>query len=249
MSHDLRAPLRAIDGYAHILVEDHADALNDESRRVLDVIRTNARQMGRLIDDLLTFSRLGRDRARLRHDRSRGLVGLRRRRAPAPRPRPRTVDVVDRRRSPPPSSTAAMMRQAFANLIGNAWKFTREPRRRHDRDRLHARTGRETVYFVRDNGAGFDMRYASKLFRVFERLHRADEFDGTGVGLAIVQRVVQRHGGRVWADAAVGARRDLLRRPATRERSSTMERAQRGDSVGGGQPGGRRAGGASAQEA
>lgn len=245
VSHDLRAPLRAIDGYAHILFEDHAASLNDESRRVLDVIRANARQMGRLIDDLLTFSRLGRTDPEYATTDLTGLVGSvvaeLRRQEPN-----RAVDVVVGVLEPA-FVDAAMMRQAFLNLIGNAWKFTRD--REHASIEIGCTPYRtETVYWIRDNGAGFDMQYASKLFRVFERLHSAEDFDGTGVGLAIVQRVVQRHGGRVWADAAVGEGATFFV-ALPHEKGARNGPRQRGDSVGGGQPGGRRIGGASAQEA
>ena len=245
VSHDLRAPLRAIDGYAHILFEDHAASLNDESRRVLDVIRSNARQMGRLIDDLLTFSRLGRTEPEYATTDLTSLLGSvvaeLRRQEPS-----RAVDVVVGALEPAVVD-AAMMRQAFLNLVGNAWKFTR------DRDHASIEIGctpyrTEIVYWVRDNGAGFDMQYASKLFRVFERLHGAEEFDGTGVGLAIVQRVVQRHGGRVWADAAVGEGATFFV-ALPREKGARNGTRERGDSAGGGQPGGRRAGDAGAQEA
>lgn len=245
VSHDLRAPLRAIDGYAHILIEDHAAALNDESRRVLDVIRANACQMGRLIDDLLTFSRLGRTEPDYATTDLQGLVGSvvaeLRRQEPN-----RAVDVVVGALEPA-IVDASMMRQALLNLVGNAWKFTRH------RDQASIEIGctpyrTETVYWVRDNGAGFDMQYASKLFRVFERLHSAEEFDGTGVGLAIVQRVVQRHGGRVWAEAAVGEGATFFV-ALPHEKGARHGTRERGDSLGGGQPGGRRAGGASAQEA
>ncbi len=245
VSHDLRAPLRAIDGYAHILVEDHAASLNEESRRVLDVIRTNARQMGRLIDDLLTFSRLGRAEPEYLetdlHALVASVVAELRRQDPA-----RAVDIVVGALAPAVVD-AAMMRQAFLNLIGNAWKFTRHrPQASIEIGCTPYRT--ETIYWVRDNGAGFDMQFASKLFRVFERLHRADEFDGTGVGLAIVQRVVQRHGGRVWADAAIGEGATFFV-ALPHEKGARHGTRERGDSLGGGQPGGRRAGSASAQEA
>lgn len=201
VSHDLRTPLRGINGYARMLLEDHATALAPDAQRLLGVISDNARQMGRLIDDLLTFSRLGRseidktavDVAALVH----AVVDELRRLEPD---RAVTIAVGD---LAPARADASMLRQALANLVGNAWKFTRG----RDGARIEIgcrRDGGETIYFVRDNGAGFDMRYAGKLFGVFQRLHRAEEFDGTGVGLAIVQRIVQRHGGRVWAEAEVG---------------------------------------------
>jgi light-regulated signal transduction histidine kinase (bacteriophytochrome) len=183
-----------------MLEEDHGAALSDGSRRLLDVIRSNARQMGRLIDDLLQLSRAGRgalDRTAI------DVAAL-------------AQSVVDELRSGEPDrdvavtvgplpavhADATMLRQVLGNLIGNAWKFTRRRAAPTIEIGSTARSG-ETVYFVRDNGAGFDMRDAAKLFGVFERLHPGDEFEGTGVGLAIVQRVLQRHGGRVWAKGAV----------------------------------------------
>ena len=245
VSHDLRAPLRAIDGYAHILVEDHAAKLDPESRRVLDVIRSNARQMGRLIDDLLAFSRLGRaelDRATTDVTSvAQSVVDELRRIEPT-----RSVAVAIAA-LPAAFADGNMLRHVLANLIGNAWKFTRG-RADATIEVGSADDGHETVYWVKDNGAGFDMQYAGKLFRVFERLHRADEFEGTGVGLAIVQRVVQRHGGRVWAESAPGAGATFFfALPKDKGAHHGFER--RRDSAGRGQSGGHRIGGASAAEA
>jgi light-regulated signal transduction histidine kinase (bacteriophytochrome) len=202
VAHDLRAPLRAMDGFARILLEDHASALDTDGRRVLDIVCQNARQMGKLIDDLLAFSRLGRkELVRSPVDMravAESVVDELRRLDAA-----RSVAVTT---TPLPMAIgdANMIRQVFANLIGNAWKFTRD---RHDaRIEIGFRPGNgETVYFVRDNGAGFDMAYADKLFGVFQRLHGTEEFEGTGVGLAIVQCIVHRHGGRAWAEGQVDA--------------------------------------------
>lgn len=232
VSHDLRAPLRAIDGYAHILAEEHADAFSDETRRVLDVIRTNARQMGRLIDDLLSFSRVGRVELERTHTDLGAVAGAivdeLRRLEPE-----RDVTVVVGA-LPPASVDPRMVRQLMANLVGNAWKFTRG--RPHATIEIGSeRDGDETIYRVRDDGAGFDMRHAAKIFRVFERLHAGTEFEGTGVGLAIVQRIVQRHGGRVWATGSVGrgATFYFTLPPARGERAGTRER---GDVAGGARP-------------
>ncbi len=200
VSHDLRAPLRAINGYAHMLVEDHAPYLDADAQRLLGVISDNASQMARLIDDLLTFSRLGRseidkssvDMTGLVHDVVDELRRL----------EPDRVVTVTVGALPPARADASMLRQVVANLIGNAWKFTgRRPEAVIEVG--CRRAAGETTYFVTDNGAGFDMQYAGKLFGVFQRLHGPDEFEGTGVGLAIVQRIVQRHGGRVWAEGEV----------------------------------------------
>jgi signal transduction histidine kinase len=198
VSHDLRAPLRAIDGYARMLEEDYAPRLDDEARRLLSVVRASASRMGRLIDDLLAFSRLGRQQPACQALDMAGLVR----------------EVVDEARNGSPArvevgelphATAdrTLMRQVWVNLVDNALKYS--SKRADARVEIGGRhDGPEAVYWVRDNGVGFDMRYVGKLFGVFQRLHRADEFDGTGVGLAIVQRIVARHGGRVWAEAKPG---------------------------------------------
>jgi signal transduction histidine kinase len=202
VSHDLRAPLRAIDGFSRILFEDYEGALDDEGRRVLDVIRSNTQKMGQLIDDLLAFSRLGRkpiekaevDMKELARAASAQIGGARAGHPP-----------VDLRIGELPRARGdrAMLTQVFVNLLSNAAKYsaTRPDPRVEVAGRVE---NGHNVYFVRDNGAGFDMRYAHKLFGVFQRLHGPDEFEGTGVGLAIVKRVVERHGGRVWAEGAVG---------------------------------------------
>ena len=199
VSHDLRAPLRAVDGFARMLEEDYAERLDAEGRRLLGVVRASSRQMGQLIDDLLAFSRLGRQAI------ARGRVDMR-----------RLVDeVIAEMRArfpttkieigplPHAEGDGALLRQVWINLIGNALKYSAKAPEPTVSIRGEARDG-ENVYRVQDNGAGFDMRYRDKLFGVFQRLHRADEFEGTGVGLAIVQRIVARHGGRVDAEAKLG---------------------------------------------
>lgn len=197
VSHDLRAPLRAIDGFSRILVEDHSDKLDDDATRVLGVIRSNTQNMGRLIDDLLAFSRLGRkpiersqiDMKELVRDVFAQLSSA----DPA----------VARRLNLRPLHVAhgdpAMVRQVFVNLLSNAAKYSRARNPALIEVGGYSRNG-ENVYFVKDNGVGFDMNYANKLFGVFQRLHSAEEFEGTGVGLAIVQRIIHQHGGRVWAE-------------------------------------------------
>ena len=200
VSHDLRAPLRAINGFARILLEDHAAELAPEGLKYLELVRDNARQMGRLIDDLLNFSRLSsqgvlRDQvlpAELVRDALDDLAFDR---------GERSVEVVVGDLLPC-RGDAVLVKQLFVNLLSNAFKFTRQRAVAHIEIGC-SQTDGEVVYFVKDDGAGFDMRYADKLFGVFQRLHRAEDFEGTGVGLAIVQRIVQRHGGRVWADSAL----------------------------------------------
>lgn len=195
VSHDLRAPLRSIDGFSRILIEEHTSNLPPEALGYLKRVRAGAQQMGVLIDDLLTFSRLGRQPMRAQPV---DLAALTRQisdqlKAEAPS---RAINVsIDA--LPPVHGDASLLRQVMSNLLANAFKFTRT----RDQADIHVGFDQEQrAFFVRDNGVGFDMRYADKLFGVFQRLHRADEFEGTGVGLAIVQRIIHRHGGRVWAD-------------------------------------------------
>jgi light-regulated signal transduction histidine kinase (bacteriophytochrome) len=203
VSHDLRAPLRAIDGFSQILLKQYAPLLPEQPREYLQRVRDNAVQMGHLVDDLLSFSRLGRQPLSKRQVPTATIVEqvlqlLRdaRLRTAGPSVRACIGDL------PPVWGDAALLKQVFMNLIGNAFKYTRL---RDDAviEIGSSKIGDEQVFFVRDNGVGFDMQYADKLFEVFQRLHRAEDFAGTGVGLAIVQRIVQRHGGRVWAEAAV----------------------------------------------
>jgi signal transduction histidine kinase len=197
VSHDLRAPLRAIDGFSCILQEDHADGLDDEGRRMLGVIRKNTQRMAQLIDDLLRFSRLGRQ--------AMSAVEL--------HTRPMAEELAEEIRGawpsraldfrigelPPVVADRNLMRQVWRNLLDNAVKYTRD-RPIAIVEVSGAVVDGEARFTVTDNGAGFDPRYAGKLFGVFQRLHRASEFDGTGVGLALVHRIVAKHGGRVWAE-------------------------------------------------
>jgi len=201
VSHDLRAPLRTVDGFSQALLEDFGSQLPEEGHRQVRTIREGAQRMGALIDDLLAFSRLGRQSAskpvvvdmdRLVREALEELL---------PERQGRRVEI-RAARLPPSNGDNALLKQVWANLLSNAIKYTRK------RDPAVVEIGSvsedgETVYFVRDNGTGFDMRYAHKLFGVFQRLHRAEDFEGTGVGLAIVHRIIRRHGGRVWAEAVV----------------------------------------------
>ncbi|MBI2939286.1 MAG: MEDS domain-containing protein [Chloroflexi bacterium] len=200
VSHDLRAPLRAIDGFSRILLEEHAPELVPDAQRYLHLVRNNAQQMGRLIDDLLAFSRLSRQPLNKQtvelSDLVRQVLEDLRAEREGRRVEVRVGDL------PPCQADPALLRQVLMNLLANALKFTRK--RELAEMEVGSREVRgERVYFVKDNGVGFDMRYADKLFGVFQRLHRAEEYEGTGVGLAIVQRIIHRHGGRVWAEAAV----------------------------------------------
>lgn len=194
VSHDLRAPLRAIDGFSRKVVTNYADKLDDEGRRQLQVVRNEAQRMGQLIDDLLSFSRMGRHEIAVKpldmDALVRGVADELRLAEPE-----RSIEFAF---APLPQAPGdlALLRQVWANLLGNAVKFTRHRPMAHIE--VGGRTeGGEAIYWVKDNGAGFDMRYADKLFGVFQRLHRQDEFEGTGVGLAVAQRILHRHNGRI----------------------------------------------------
>ncbi len=199
VSHDLRAPLRAIDGFSRILMEDAGAQLDDEGRRQLGQVRENAQKMGALINDLLAFSRAARQPLGRSHVDVDALVrGVIADLAPEIAGRNVTVTVGA---LPPCEADSAMLRQVFVNLISNAFKYTRTRAEAHVEVGAVRQDG-EVVYQVRDDGVGFDMKYAGKLFNVFQRLHRADEYEGTGAGLAIARRIVVRHGGRIWTEAA-----------------------------------------------
>ena len=201
VSHDLRAPLRAIDGFTRIFEEDYGTAVDDEGRRLLKVIRDNSRRMGVLIDDLLAFSRLGRQslssepidmdamvHAALAEIRSAGAHA--------------SAEVLVQA-LPGVRADPSLLRQVWINLLSNALKYSSTRAAPRIEIGFLPASGSEdySTYFVKDNGVGFDMRYYDKLFGVFQRLHGIDEFTGTGVGLAIVHRLITRHGGRVWAEA------------------------------------------------
>jgi signal transduction histidine kinase len=202
VSHDLRAPLRAISGFTSILLEDYGRALPQEGLESLTRVKDNSEHMGHLIDDLLAFSRLGRQALRVQRVRTRGVVD----RALAqlgPSVDVRQVDLVVGD-LPDCESDPDLLEQVFVNLLSNAFKYSRKRKAaRIEVGALRDASSSAPVFFVRDNGAGFDMRYVEKLFGVFQRLHRREDYEGTGVGLAIVQRIVARHGGRVWAEAKV----------------------------------------------
>ena len=200
VSHDLRAPLRAIEGFARILMEEHGEKLAGEGMRLLNVIRSNTRIMGDLIDDLLALSRLGRQEIRVQKIDLGGLVtsvfGELRAQAPE-----RQMQLILSPLSPA-YGDRSLINQVLVNLLGNAVKFSK-PKEKAIIEVGGWTEGKEDIYFVKDNGVGFDMRYVHKIFGVFQRLHRREEFEGTGVGLAIVQRIISRHGGRVWATGKV----------------------------------------------
>jgi PAS domain S-box-containing protein len=200
VSHDLRAPLRSIDGFSRILMEDYGPKLDDEARRLLGVVGRQALRMGTLIDDLLNFSRLGRQamvtgRCDMAAMAEEVFISL----DPASRAHVPRLDV-----GPLPCALGdpGMLRQVWVNLVGNAVKFTRN-RAAPDIRITATPAGPLVAYHISDNGAGFDQRYVGKLFGVFQRLHAQDQFEGTGVGLSLVRRIVERHGGTVWAEGRV----------------------------------------------
>jgi PAS domain S-box-containing protein len=198
VSHDLRAPLRAIGAFARMVVEDEGGKLSAEGRRKLDVVEANARRMGQLVDDLLELARVNRRPLRRERVDLGALAATLAAELGAAYPRVRTgIGPVPHAHCDP-----LLVRQMLVNLLDNALKYSStmpEPRVEFGWDAARA------AWVVRDNGVGFDMQYAGKLFRPFERLHSEQEFPGTGIGLAIVRRVVERHGGRVWAEAVPGA--------------------------------------------
>jgi signal transduction histidine kinase len=202
VSHDLRAPLRHVSGFIDILAREYGPGLDEQARRYMAVVTDASRKMGRLIDDLLAFSRTGRVELRRAPCRLDDLV--------AEAVRDLAPDLAGREVAwtiaplPEVSADPSLLRQVFANLLGNAVKFTRARPLAHIEVGSQAGGPGEVVVFVRDDGVGFDMTYVAKLFGVFERLHPAEEYDGTGVGLANVRRIVARHGGRTWAEGAVG---------------------------------------------
>lgn len=196
VSHDLRAPLRAIDGFSQILLKEHAGQLDEKGLDRLGRVRRGAQRMGELIDDLLKLSRVTRAELKVKRVDLGGLatevVEALRKQEPE---RSVTLDIAPNLDA---EADPKLLRIALDNLLGNAWKFTgKQPTGRIQVGRENA-----TTFFVRDNGAGFDMAYADKLFGAFQRLHDATEFPGTGIGLATVQRVIHKHGGRIWAESA-----------------------------------------------
>lgn len=200
VAHDLRAPLRGIDGFSQALLEDYAERLDEQGKTYLGYLRESAQHMAQLIDDLLSLSRVGR--AEL-HRGPADLAAIARsvftnlqRNEPD-----RRVELI-MPEAIPAQGDSRLLAIVLENLLGNAWKFTRK------RAQARIEFGEEPqtdgpFYFIRDNGAGFDMAYADKLFAVFQRLHKVSEFEGTGIGLATVQRIIRRHGGRIWAEGEV----------------------------------------------
>ncbi|HYF36019.1 MAG TPA: ATP-binding protein, partial [Prosthecobacter sp.] len=200
VSHDLRAPLRHVHGYVQMLATEAGERLPEKARHYLDTISAASLEMGMLIDDLLTFSRMGRTDLHRETVDLNALVAKVRATQAVPEEREISWRIAD---LPAVYGDASMLRQVFANLVSNAVKYTKHSQRAQIEIGTCGQEEDRLIFFVRDNGAGFDMRYVQKLFGVFQRLHRSDEFEGTGIGLAIVRRIINRHGGRVWAEAEI----------------------------------------------
>jgi light-regulated signal transduction histidine kinase (bacteriophytochrome) len=200
VSHDLRAPLRTIGAFSEILLKDFGGQLSPEGQRLLNIVITSSGQMRQMIEDLLNFSRLGRQSLSIQVVDFSALVNeVLRDLRNGPSRAAVEVKVDD---LPPCKGDPSLLKQVFVNLLSNAFKFSRHKEKPVVEVGCTQQNG-ERTYFVRDNGAGFDMRHSEKLFGVFQRLHSGDRFEGTGVGLSIVQRIVHRHGGRIWAEAEV----------------------------------------------
>lgn len=200
VSHDLRAPLRSVDGFSKILQEDYAAKFDDEGKHVIETIRTSTKRMGNLIDDLLTFSRLGRQTIKTSDVDMTAMAKTvfdELKLANPERQIQFTCEVL-----PVAHADQSLIRQVWVNLLSNAIKFTRKKNIAVITVGSRQDNGND-IYYVKDNGAGFDMKYIDKLFMVFQRLHTVQEFEGTGIGLSIVKRIIEKHGGKVWAEAAV----------------------------------------------
>jgi two-component system sensor kinase len=202
VSHDMRAPVRALDGFTRILIEEYSEVLDEEGKRLLRIILVNTQKMGELIDGLLALSRLGKEQMKMSSvDMSELAKTVFEERKSAFGADRKIIFKVGR--MPAAFGDKRLITQVFENLLSNALKFTRN--KETAVIQVGHQTGRdEDIYFVRDNGVGFDMEHSDKLFGTFQRLHGIDEFEGTGIGLATVKRIIHRHDGRVWAEATLG---------------------------------------------
>jgi len=200
VSHDLRAPLRAVNGYATMLKEDYGEKIDGEGRRYMDTIIQNAGKMGVLIDDLLAFSRTGRKEIILQEVDMNMVVNSCIKEINESQDLSRYEFVVEKLKEY--KADHALIKQVWMNLIGNAVKYSSKCE--HPKIKIgYTEAPEEHIYWVQDNGVGFDMKYAHKLFGVFQRLHSDQEFEGTGIGLALVHRIISRHNGRTWAEASL----------------------------------------------
>ncbi len=197
VSHDLRAPLRAIDGFSQVIIEDYAERLDEKGRNYLDRIRASSQRMALLIDDILTLSRVGRSEMHFSPTDLSGLARAAAAELSEKEPERDARFII--KENVKVDGDPALLRIVMENLVGNAWKFTSK-RRGAEIEFGTMQFDEDDVFFVRDNGAGFDMKYAERLFGAFQRLHSTQEFEGTGIGLTLVQRIINRHGGRIWAE-------------------------------------------------
>ncbi len=201
VSHDLRAPLRAINGFTKVLVEDYLDKLDNEAKEILDEIVGNSKKMGELIDDLLEFSRVGKQQISMANINMQQLAETVVNDLEQTNPDKKTDVTIKKLEAV--KGDKSMLKQALINLISNAFKYSGKK----EQPVIEIGCYPEDIYltyYVKDNGAGFEMQYYHKLFGVFQRLHSSNEFEGTGVGLALVQRIILKHGGKVWAEGKVG---------------------------------------------
>jgi light-regulated signal transduction histidine kinase (bacteriophytochrome) len=200
VAHDLRAPLRGIDGFSQALLEDYSDKLDAEGRRFLVRVRESAQHMAQLIESLLTLARVTQSDIRREPVDLSELARATAERLKVAQPERNVEFLISKGLTA--TGDGRLLAVVFENLFGNAWKFTRNQPKASIELGCDRQDG-QAVFFVRDNGAGFDMAFASKLFGVFQRLHASHEFEGTGIGLATVQRIIRRHGGRIWAEGKV----------------------------------------------
>jgi two-component system sensor kinase len=200
VSHDLRAPLRAIDGYAKMILNKQGDELDEDTKRKFDVIRNSSKRMGQLIDDLLALSRLGKEALSVSKLNMEELTGNIWEELKANNPESPVILKIGH--LPVAMGDRSLVKQVLLNILSNAVKFTRVREVPLIEVGGHEE-GIEVVYYVRDNGVGFDMQYHDNLFGVFKRLHSTTEYEGTGIGLSIVERIIKKHGGRVWAESIV----------------------------------------------
>ncbi|HZI52938.1 MAG TPA: ATP-binding protein, partial [Chitinophagaceae bacterium] len=199
VSHDLRAPLRIIDGYTEIIINDYRGKLDEEGSRMFGIIRENTGKMGQLIDDLLNLSRLGRKELIIQPVKMKQMVESIAAEQANSKSKQLKIEIGELNDAECDSN---LLRQVWINLISNAIKYSRGREKPLIQINSHTMP-HEIIYSIKDNGAGFNMKYADKLFGVFQRLHKMSEYEGTGVGLALVHRIITRHGGRVWAEAEV----------------------------------------------
>ena len=202
ISHDLRAPLRSINGFSDILLEDYADQFDDEARRLMDIVKESAVDMGKLIDDILEFSRLGKQKIQKSNiDMEKLFKDVCENELKVYNEAKVELSISE---LPEAMGDISLIKQVAINLVSNALKYSSKEQKIKIEIGIETKSDDLITYFVKDNGTGFKMEYHDKLFGVFQRLHTKSEFEGTGVGLAIVKRILSKHGGKIWAESEVG---------------------------------------------